>query len=376
MQVHPGAPGTARQESTRTIVSTNDGGVATQQRAPGHERPCAASSGAARHGRLSAATRAPGADVPPATTAGAPGQYCLSAAPRAPGHGRPLATTAGAPCRDRLSAVPSAPDHDRSRARHTMAPGHGRPLAVSSDAAGRDRPCATPRAPGADVPPATTAGAPGQYRLRAVQRAPDHFRSRPAPMAPGHGRPLAASSDVAGHDRPRATLTAPGVDVPPATTAGAPGQHRLRAVANATVASPAGLRRLRQEGLPRTPCHSQHPDLPALPPRPLRAEPHRKRPSTDRNHVINRCVRGGHMVEPRTGNPRHVLPWSLLRGTYWGDNAPTTPPTKRILPSKYRPTRGLAPPPCTGFLRQHPSRAPPDPCPSLRRKPQTSRTNE
>ena len=64
MQVHPGAPGTARQESTRTIVSTYDGGNATQPRAPGHERPRAAQC-VARHGRLSAATGAPGADVPP-----------------------------------------------------------------------------------------------------------------------------------------------------------------------------------------------------------------------------------------------------------------------------------------------------------------------
>ena len=106
MQVHPGAPGTARQESTRTIVSTYDGGNATQPRAPGHERPRAASR-AARHGRLSAATGAPGADVPPATTAGAPGQYRLSAAPRAPGHGRPLAAPRAAG-HDRLSAAPVA----------------------------------------------------------------------------------------------------------------------------------------------------------------------------------------------------------------------------------------------------------------------------
>ena len=107
MQVHPGAPGTARQGRTRIIVLTNDGGNATQPRAPGHERPRAALR-AARHGRLSAATGAPGADVPPATKAGAPGQYCLSAAPRAPGHGRPLAITAGAPGHDRLSAAPTA----------------------------------------------------------------------------------------------------------------------------------------------------------------------------------------------------------------------------------------------------------------------------
>ena len=228
MQDHPGAPGTARQESTRSIVSTNDGGVATQPRAPGHERPRTASSGAARHGRLSAATRAPGADVPPTTTAGAPGQY-------------------------RLRAVPAAPDHARSAARHTMAPGHERPLAASSDVARHGRPRATPRAPGADVPPATAAGAPGQHRPSAAQRASDHFRSRPAPRAPGHERPFAALC-AAKHGRLSAISTAPGADVPPATTAGAPGQHRLRAVANATVASPAGQPRLRQGDLPHTPA--------------------------------------------------------------------------------------------------------------------------
>ena len=128
MQEHPGAPGTARQESTRTIVSTNDGGNATQPRAPGHERPRAAPR-AARHGRLSAATGAPGADVPPATMAGAPGQHCLSAVPRAPGHERPRA----AQCVAR----------------------HGRLSAAL-------------RTPGADVPLATTAGAPGQHRLSAA----------------------------------------------------------------------------------------------------------------------------------------------------------------------------------------------------------------
>ena len=228
MQDLPGAPGTARQGRTRTIVSTNDGGVATQPRAPGHERPPSAKR-APGHGRLSAALRAPGADVPPATTAGAPGQY-------------------------RLRAVPPAPDH-RSSARHQRAPGHGRPLAALR-AARHDRPCATPRAPGADVPLATAAGAPGQYCLSAVPSAPDHDRSDARHQrAPGHGRPLAASSDVAGHDRPCATPRAPGADVPPAITAGAPGQHRLRAMANATVALPAGQRRLRQEGLPRVPAN-------------------------------------------------------------------------------------------------------------------------
>ena len=104
MQELPGAPGTARQESPRTIVSTYDGGTATQPRAPGHERPRAALC-AARHGRLSAASTAPGADIPHAIPARAPGQYCQSAALKAPGHGRPLATMAGVSGHDRLSAA-------------------------------------------------------------------------------------------------------------------------------------------------------------------------------------------------------------------------------------------------------------------------------
>ncbi len=129
MQDHPGAPGTARQESTRTTVSTYDGGTATQPRAPGHERPHAALR-AARHGRLSAASTAPGADVPPATTAEAPGQYCLSAAPRAPGHGRPLATTAGVLGHDRLSAALLVPDDDAAPAIMAIVPRHHRPSAA------------------------------------------------------------------------------------------------------------------------------------------------------------------------------------------------------------------------------------------------------
>ena len=107
----------------------NSGGNATQPRAPGHDRPRAASR-AARHGRLSAATRAPGADVPLAIMAGAPGQHCLSAALQAPGADLPLATTAGAPGQHCLSAALQAP--------------------------------------GADLPLATTAGVPGQHRLSAA----------------------------------------------------------------------------------------------------------------------------------------------------------------------------------------------------------------
>ncbi len=108
MQAPPGAPGTARQRPTRTIMLVNSGGKATQPRAPGHGRPLAAQR-AARHGRLSADSGAPGADVPLATTARAPGQHCLSAALlRAPGPDVPLAVTARAPGQDRLRAAPSA----------------------------------------------------------------------------------------------------------------------------------------------------------------------------------------------------------------------------------------------------------------------------
>ena len=129
MQELPGAPGTARQGRTGTSVPTDSGGVATQPRAPGHERPRAALR-AAGHGRLSAATGAPGADVPLATTARAPGHHCLSAAPRAPGHGTPLAITAEAPCRDRLSAALRAPADDTAPAITATPLSHHRPSAA------------------------------------------------------------------------------------------------------------------------------------------------------------------------------------------------------------------------------------------------------
>ena len=331
MQVLPGAPGTARQGRTRSIiVSTYDGGNATQPRAPGHDRPRAASSGAARHDRPRATPRAPGADVPPATTAGAPGQH-------------------------RLRAVPPAPDHARSDARHQRAPGHDRPLAALR-AARHDRPCATPTAPGVDVPPATTAGAPGQHRLRAAHWAPDHFRSRPAPRAPGHGRPLAASSDVAGHDRPRATLRAPGADVPLATTAGAPGQRRLRAMATATVALPAGQHRLRQEGLPRVPANPRtqtyspaHPDTAAT----------RK---THSHHLNSHsCLPRRHSRE--NGNPRPPV----ARGRLQGGFAPATRRLSHHTTHQVHPAIQVPPYPrscstaATGFSRQRHSRAPPPP---------------
>ena len=217
MQDLPGAPGTARQGSTRTIVSINDGGRATQPRAPSHERPLAAQR-AAGHGWLSAALEAPGADVPLAMTAGAPGQHCLSAA-----------------------------------------------------------------------------------------------------------------------------LQVPGADLPLAIPARAPGHHRLSAAPIATVPSPAGLRRLRQEVLPRVPANPRTP-----------THPH--------SHCLNRHSRLPPRHSRESGNPRPPL----LRGDHRGAThrqpaarppkltltyPPTTPPTTCILPSKYRPARGLAPPRVRAFHR-------------------------
>ena len=226
----------------------NSGGNATQPRAPGHDRPRAASH-AARHGRLSAATRAPGADVPLATTAGAPGQYCLSAALRAPGHGRPLA----------------------------------------------------------------------------------------APRA-------------AGHDRLSAELRAPGADVPPAIAAGAPGQHRLSAAPIATAPVPAGLRRLRQECLPRVPANPRtHPYS------------HSHRATAHTRAAFSHTPRYAQSRESRNpplstwwrgagGEGRHLFPLSSGRPqtTYLVHPAIQVPPRPRSCSTA-----------CTGFSLHHPSRAPP-----------------
>ena len=313
----------------------NDGGTATQPRAPGHERLFAALR-AAKHGRLSAASTAPGADVPPATTAGAPGQYCLRAAHLAPGHERPRAAL--------------------------RAPRHGRPSAAT-------------RAPGADVPPAIPAGAPGQYRLRAAHLAPGHERPRAALCATRHGRPSAATR-------------APGADVPPAAMAGAPGQHRLRAMAIATVALPAGQHRLRQEDLPRVPAnprtptyspshlntaHARMTSVQALP-SPNPAGSHRAASPAPRDS--GPFLQGGGLG---VGPSRPPAPRGDRRGAS-PNPAPaplpvtTRPPlpcqgrgrglglhfTKCILPSKYRPARGLAPP----RVRASPITTPPAPHPS------------
>ena len=221
MQDHPGAPGTARQESTRTIVSTYDGGTATQPRAPGHERPRTASSGAARHGRLSAASTAPGADIPRATSARAPGQYCQSAALRAPGHGRPLAITAGVPCHDRLSAAPRALADDAAPAATATVPNHHRPsaapIATVSSPAGQHR-LRQERLPHTPATPNTLIYPYPYHTVSSLRREPQ-YHSRPAAghhVAPSPG---ACSGGGLGRGRlsahPITNQVHPAIQVPP-----------------------------------------------------------------------------------------------------------------------------------------------------------------
>ena len=152
MQDLPGAPGTARQGRTRTSVSTNDGGTATQPRAPGHGRPPAAQR-AAGHGRLSADSGAPGADVPLAIPAGVPGQHCLSAAPTAT-----VPSPAG-PRRLRQECLPRVPANPR-----TLTYMHARQdTAHTRTVYRRATRYAQSRASGKPRPPVATGGPPGGY---------------------------------------------------------------------------------------------------------------------------------------------------------------------------------------------------------------------
>ena len=251
LQAPPGAPGTARQGPTRSIMLVNDGGIATQPKAPGQDRPRAASSDAARPDRLRAAL---------------------------------------------------------------LAPGHERPFTTSTGAAKHGRPRAATRAPGADVPPATTAEAPGQHRLRA------------ALLAPGHERPFTTSTGAAKHGRPRAAPRAPG-------------QHRLRAMANATVALPAGQPQLRQESLPHTPAN----------PRIL---------TYSYSHHTISSLRRKPQSSPRPAARRYADSPSLPGKGPGVRSRPLT--THQAHPAIQVPPH---PRPCstarTGFPRNHPSRAPP-----------------
>ena len=205
----------------------------------------------------------------------------------------------------------------------------GGPLAAQR-AARHGRLSAASEAPGADVPLATTARAPGQHCLSA------------APRAPGHGRPLAAQC-AAGHDR-------------------------LSAASIATVSVPAGLHRLRQECLPRVPANPRtltYPHSRGLNRHSHRLDRHSRESGNPRPPVATGGPPGGYA--PKTQAAYSQTPTRLLahNTTHQVHPAIQVPPRPRSCSTA-----------CTGFLRQHPSRAPPDPCPSLRRKPQTSRTNE
>ena len=244
MQALPGAPGTARQGRTRTIVSTNDGGKATQPRAPGHGRPPAAQR-AAGHGRLSADSGAPGADVPLATTAGAPGQYCLSAALQAPGHDVPLASTAGAPGHDRLSAAPIATvpsPAGRPRLRQGVLPRvpanpntltypHSHRLTRHSRLPPRhSRESGNPR------PPVTTGGAPGGYAP--ATRPPC---SHTPTYRPSHSTTYQVHPAIQVPPRPRSCSTAcTGLLLrPPARAPPSPAAHCPPTTASAQVVAPS-----------------------------------------------------------------------------------------------------------------------------------------
>ncbi len=229
MQAPPGAPGTARQGNTRIIMLVNNGGIATQPRAPGHDRPRAALR-AARHGRLSAASTAPGADVLPTTTAGAPGRYCLSAAPRAPGHGRPLAITARVSGRDRLSAALRAPADDAAPAITAIVPSHHRPSAA---------------------PIATVSSPAGSYRLHpeGLPHTPANPRtltyshtcclSCHSRLPPRHSRlrgnhrpPVATGGPQGGQTHPTTHQAHPAIQVPPhprSCSTACTGNHPARA---------------------------------------------------------------------------------------------------------------------------------------------------
>ena len=222
------------------------------------------------------------------------------------------------------------------------APGHERPHAALC-AARHGRLSAASTAPGADIPPATTAGAPGQYCQSA------------APRAPGHGRPLAITAGVPCHDRLSAALLAPGAVVASAVTAEAPRQHRLSAAPIATVALPAGPRRPRQAGLPHTPAN----------PRTQTHQDSTRTRTTDFRAIPSPCTVGG----PQGGQPT-LLPLSKCWRGGRGVRLSAHPTTHQVHPAIQVPPQ---PRPCStaagGFPLHHPSRAPPPRHCGFRRNP-------
>ena len=166
--------------------------------------------------------------------------------------------------------------------------------------------------------------------------------------------------------------------------AGVFGHDRLSAASTATAPSPAGLRRLRQVSLPRTPATPN--TLTYSQSRSTAASLRRKPQSTSRpaaNPVGASLVGALDSPSPNVGEGPGVRPdplpcpaggpqggqfhstpspGAMLQGRAGARGATirTTPtPTKCILPSRFR----LSPRPCstavTGFLLRHHSRAPP-----------------
>ncbi len=301
MQDHPGAPGTARQGPTRTVVPAACGGAAAHPpRAPGQEQPRTVQR-AARPDRPRAAHRALGPWGP-------------RLAQRAPDQDVPRATTARAPGSDRPCAALSGPVPDRSRAAQ-KAPGQERPR-TAQRAVGPDRPRAAhralgpwgprpaQRAPGHDVPPASTARAPGHGRPCAAQLGPAHQRSHHAPMAPPAHAPARA-----------------GMYVP-----------------NTTAPWPARVYRLLQDGLVSV---TPHPLIHPTPPRsvgrwPLPSPgacsgggPGRGRLPTHQVHLAIQVPLRPPPATTGTGGPRQPpsrappLHWPLTTG-YWSMTDPST----------------------------------------------------
>ena len=219
------------------------------------------------------------------------------------------------------------------------APGHERPHAALC-AARHGRLSAASTAPGADIPRATPARAPGQYCQSAALR------------APGHGRSLAIAAGVPCRDRLSAALLAPGAVVASAVTAEAPRQHRLSAAPIATVSLPAGPRRLRQAGLPHTPANPRTQTYSCT---------HQETAyhHTDYSQAaLSPCIAGGLQGDQ-----------PFLPSPHGGEGPGVRPITHQVHPAIQVPPH---PRPCStaarGFLRHHPSRAPPRPTDSRSRE--------
>ena len=205
------------------------------------------------------------------------------------------------------------------------------------------------------VPP----GAPGTARqgpTRIIMLV-NHGGTATQPRAPGHERPHAALR-AARHGRLSAASTAPGADVPPATTAEAPGQHRLRAMAIATVALPAGQPRLRQESLPHTPANPRiltysysHHTVSSL----------RRKPQSSPRPAARRYADSPSLPGKGPGVRSASFPTPPpLHMVERGPGGEARPITHQVHPAiQVPPYPRSCSTAATGRLRQHPSRAPP-----------------